>query len=354
MDYGNEEELPYNQLRPLDPKFCDLPCQAVNCSLKNVRPFSQLPDVWCNHVCAWFSSLLLGKSIQVSVSEYKSPNPVALEIFLPQKELKESVLANFVFCDNILKGDSIIPLSSFMDCVGLSSLHPRLENGGVLHYTDLPPLIIRLNASQEFTCLMSHVSGEMLFYVHPVQEDLAHNMNFINDQLYSHHSTEQHCVQMPCEDIKCGNICSSYSVELQQWCRGIITSIKTEVSGEKLECLVFFLDYGVSEWRDSSKLFNLINSLRRYPSQVVCCNFKEVTRKGECKAGTTHVLSNPKVAGCVSGAYECLISQIHISECVHFMRKATEEKQLFVVVNEKGDLFLFRLIAHLIRIILFL
>ena len=42
VDYGNQEQLPLTHLRPLEPQFCQLPCQALHCSLTGVHPVPHL------------------------------------------------------------------------------------------------------------------------------------------------------------------------------------------------------------------------------------------------------------------------------------------------------------------------
>lgn len=330
--------LLFSELQPLDPQFRVLPCQAIQCCLENTLPFSPSTGVWSSHVCDWFSSLLLGMTIEVSISE-STPNGVSLEILLPQEQLEKSILPNVIQGGDYLDKQSMIPLSLFMASLRLSTRPHDMKSDDKranCHISSLQPLLVNLNAAGEFTCLMSHVADELHFYIHPVQEDLAHTMNLINDVLYSHYSAETNRVHLSPENIKCGNVCCVYSMELQHWCRGAITSIKTDISGGVLTCLIFHLDYGVSEWMESSNVFTLVEHLCEYPSQVVCCSFKEVTADGCLEQGNI-VLINPDIKGFVENTYTCSITRGEIlSECSHFMRAATQEKQLFVVVKENG------------------
>lgn len=47
VDYGNREQLTLSNLRPLEPQFCQLPCQSLLCSLSGLQamphPFFTLP-----------------------------------------------------------------------------------------------------------------------------------------------------------------------------------------------------------------------------------------------------------------------------------------------------------------------
>lgn len=331
VDYGNEETLPLSELQPLHSQFRILPSQAIQCCLANVLPFSLSTAVWSNHICDWFSSLLLGTTIEVSICE-SSLNQVSLEIILPREQLMKSILLNVTRHNDCLDKHSTVPLSLFMNSICLSTRPCDMIERAISHISALPPLVIRFNASREFTCLMSSVADKMHFYVHPVQEDLAHTMNLINDVLSNHYTHELNRIHFSPESIKYGNVCCIHSAELNHWCRGVITSIKTDLSGGPLTCSVFLLDYGVSEWVESSDVFILVKPLCEYPSQVVCCCFEEIS--ADC-AG--EVLLSPDINGVSSNTYKCLITQGKIlSECAHFMRAATDEKQLFVVVKQNG------------------
>lgn len=255
-----------------------------------------------------------------------SADRLLLEILLPRDQLEKFILPKVrELCASA--GD--VPLSLFMDSAGLSRKSLDVD---CAHISGLPPLLVQLNAGREFTCLMSHVADQLHFYVHPVQEDLANTLSLINDVLCDHYSVDQHRQQLPREDVKCGQICCMYSSELRHWCRGVVTSLKTELADGVLTCLIFHLDYGLSEWMETSDLFVLIESLRGYSSQVLCCHFEEVA--AECSAA---VLLNPDIKSLRSDVYSCSIPRGHnLSECAQFMQRAAEEKQLFVVVKEKG------------------
>lgn len=333
--------LSFTQLRPLDPKFCALPCQAINCSLKNVCPPNQ-PELWWEHVlCDWFSSLLLGKNIQVTISE--SLDVTLLEVFLPYKEVERSTFLNLVLEDEFVNKD-LIPLSLFMGSIGLPCVNDsdkKLNNvgdGDILHIAHLPPLIVKLDTAQEFTCLMSHVADQMHFYVHPVQEHLVHDTNSINAEIGDHYSISANRTQLPPDSMKCGSLCCIFSSEFQQWCRGVVVSVKSDQSGIQPKCLILFIDYGGSEWMDSSKVFTLIKSLSVYPPQVVCCCFEEVTADNsgtEAKASFKLPLGNPDFGDFNTGSS---VSRKDLSsKSVEFIKRATEEKQLFVVVKGKGQ-----------------
>lgn len=343
MDYGNEERLLFNQLRPLHSDFSTLPCQALHCSFPS-QQLSHPSDLWYELVFDWFSSLLLGKIVKIVASEEVGSDVVCVEVFVPHEEIRRSTLLNLILREDLLKNDFVL-LSSFMDSMGLSIVDKELSNGvedDFIHISHLPPLVVKLNSSQEFTCLMSHVTDDMHFYVHPVQENLAHEMTFISNQLCDHYSTEENCVQLSSEHVQCGSVCCVFSADFQQWCRGVIVGLKREQCGTgNPECLVFYLDYGGSEWMESCKVFPLVKSLRRLASQVVCCSFDEVTAnssRGGVSSTRKTLLTNPDLGSFETpNNYVCSVVQRDlVSKGVCFISSATEGKQLFVIVKENG------------------
>lgn len=297
----------------------------------------------------WFSSCLLGKNVKIVSSEKEGSSEVAsVEVLVPREEIMRSTLLNLVLRDDLLKND-FIPLSSFMDSVGLCGMDSGVDrvvrNGfedDFVHISHLPPLVVKLNSSQEFTCLMSHVTDDIHFYVHPVQENLAHDMTFVSNQLCDHYSTKEKCVQLSTEHVQCGSVCCVYSADFQQWCRGVIVGLKREHCGTgNPECLIFYLDYGGSEWMESSKVFPLVNYLRRLASQVVCCSFDEITAnssRGGVVSARKALLTNPDLGSFETpNNYVCSVVQRDlVAKGVSFISAATEGKQLFVIVKENG------------------
>lgn len=378
VDYGNQEIIPFSRIQPIDERFCRLPCQAINCSL-NVYPFQQQSclahphnDVWSDTISAWLSSLLLGKSIEVSISDCLQPNQVLLEAFLPNQDLKDSVFTNFY--DNDTLSQDVLSLSLFMSAVGFScsngdarkiledhscsreSLalaacvkedYDGLSSGsfGVsnIRISSLPPLVLKLNSSLEFTCLVSHITEDLLIYIHPVQADLACVINYINDTLHDHYSAEENRIRLTSNELKCGSICVIYSIEFQQWCRGSIVSIRSDItSEEKVRCLIFFIDYGGSELVDISDIFCLINSLSGYPAQAVCCNLDV-----KCAGSSRRIMSNPDI--------KCDVENVPISkkiekfllQCVNFLQHITDDRQLVGVLKGEGKYYFQYLVAFL-------
>lgn len=336
VDYGNTECVPHHSLQPLHSRFCHLPCQAIFSGLNSISPTytvhkSSYDSMWSDHICEWFSSLLLGKSIEILVIKSESQDHVFLEIFLPLNQLMHSILSNF---DCFNSSSLLIPLSSFMYSTGLSCINGQGKRN--LHVRDLPPLVVKLNSSQDFTCLISHVADKMHFYVHPVQADLAFCMTVIAETLQNHYSVKENCVEILSEDMKYGSLCAVYSKVFNQWCRGVITCTKNVgTSGRTVKCLVFFLDYGGLEWIELFNVFVLVESLVVYPAQVICCCFEEVAAGIE--GNDELYLTNPDVGKTDEDCYSCrIVKQECIDAGIKFLRALSNEDQLIVLVKGEG------------------
>lgn len=331
------EEVSLDRLRPLHHKFCSLPCQALYCCLESVFPLlKECSGAWSSSVCEWFANLLLGKTVEVTTAESTDYDLVLLDLSLALSDVKKSVFPCCIF--DLDFNNDYVQLSSIMKSIGLSvtgnyQVPSTSCEQDIVHVSDLPPLVVKLNSYLEFTCLVSHVADEAHVYVHPIQEDLARGMTFIDDELFDHYSSEENCISLPSEYLKCGVLCAMYSTLFQQWCRGMIIRIKSELGEDKPLCLIFSLDFGGMEWIDACKVFFLKSSVRMYPSQVVCCNFEEIT-------GGDHdleVLVNPDIAGLAQNCYVSSVGRKDtLSRCVNFLKHFTEEKKLFCVVRGKG------------------
>lgn len=354
MDYGNQEVLLYNTLRRLDPKFFQLPCQAIICDLFNALP-ADPSGTWTDEVCAWFTDVILGTSLRVSITSCSAPNVVSLEVFLPTHQLMNSVVANFNLRSKDFDQD-FVALTTFMQHVGLSKSadcpsHLSVSDASSIQKThkelscsnisDLPPLVVKLDELNQFTCLMSVVSKDMLLYVHPAQVSVAHSITVLDEILQSHYSAEENRVALPTGYVKSGSLCALYSREFQEWCRAVIVAVHGDFSsGDKLSCLVFFLDHGGSLWEESSQLFTLAPALCIYPALVICCDLTGYKDRGIDEG-------SPRVNFEVSTTSYCSTKLEKLAlECADSVSAVIENKPLIAVVKvEKGNVHFLLLIS---------
>jgi len=314
VDYGNEELLEVSAVRHLHPKFCSLPVQAIKCSMKNIEPLN-LSASWTEEVTFWFTSLLYGSSITISIRGVNGPNSVHVDALVPASQLTHSLLTNFdPLSDCNGQSSDSLSVSQFMCNTGLamfgettlpsevsseeeisseeevsseeaesgnlqSTSLPVKESSMCCGLSDLPSLVVKLTESNEFVCMVSMVSmvsNDMHMYVHPADSSVAHNISSLQAALQDHYCQEVNRVPVPSCALKNGNLCVVFSQEFEEWCRVVIVAVQSDLSTEiGLNCLVFFIDYGGSMWDSSGNLFCLTPSLTKYPATVVCCVLKD-------------------------------------------------------------------------------
>jgi len=99
VDYGNQEEVALSSLRPLDPRFVHLPCQAIKCSLK-IKPFVEIssPELkgsgipqWPKHTKKWFKSILVGRQVTAMFLSTNTSNHAQVDIAISREMLLSSL-----------------------------------------------------------------------------------------------------------------------------------------------------------------------------------------------------------------------------------------------------------------------
>ena len=273
-------------------------------------------------------------------------NTTSVEAFLPTERLMESVVVNFDLKSEDFKR-KVMSLTSFMQHVGMSkntscnnlrvsgafeSSSPDVLNSNHNHkeayfpsISNLLPLVIKLDKSKHFRCLLSVVSKDMFVYVHPVELSVAHNMITMEETLLDHYNVAENRVAMSCEHLKCGKLCVVYSSGIQKWCRGVVVVIQSDLSsGDDSNCLIFYLDYGGHDWVKSSQLCALTHELGEYPAQVVCLDLIGSTERGRPRVNpemaikrfvSREELEEPATK-CISSVAEAIENRILVADVV--------------------------------------
>lgn len=455
VDYGNHEQLPLTYLRPLEPRFCQLACQGLVCSLVNVGPAIQLPtsngrsalqDTWPPECCTWFTKLLVGKSANMTVLHCGRCNDLTVDVNLPSDVLlsAESLdnfpihpipnlssyrqlvtplsLTSFMISTGIariqdlsvsllLEAPSVLssdvslatfanapftvptlnsmpapsgvlatttmtatttsPLPSKLQqsdvkavgqsevsvsippicstrsdqevdehscesehCGGttsketLSKLQPEMMsevNNAVptrvsqldkcspkLDACDslgkLPPLLLQLGSSDEFTLLMSHVVSPSKFFVHLVEEKSASEMVSLTEGLNSHYSQHANRIPLLPEQVEIGTLCCIQSPDDGQWCRGLITSVRKSAHSSPKDVHIFYLDYGDSTQTTTEAVMILDHTFHHFSAQCICCVLDAIQapRSSEAKVKGSPFIdtSSQSTIGSKSSSYD--------------------------------------------------
>lgn len=336
IDYGNEEQLSLDRLKILEESFCDLPCQSVSCYLVSIDPFDHLEKEvhWQESMNIWIEMLLLGRAVDICVltsnecgqygidimvekealmgSEYFArylPLPAECSVQLLGVETQESVvkLTSFLLstcipkmvqsCDleavtanvqkvskvpstsskeeisihyNIEKNEARVNLKCFIEHVEADSkyivpLYPR-------RYSQLLPLVVHLNGMSEFPVLVSYVVNAKEFYVHPIQEHIAHGILSLSQILNHHYSSQEKVNLFPVGSSSflkdaCG-LCCIQSPDDEKWYRGVILS----VCDSEGTCSIQLLDFGDTLFVPIQNLYKLEKQFFCYPPLAICCS----------------------------------------------------------------------------------
>ena len=150
--------------------------------------------------------------------------------------------------------------------------------------SDLAPLSLQLGSCNDFTILMSHIVSPSKFFVHLVEEKSASEMVSLTEEMNDHYSQPSNCVPLVPEQLTVGTLCCLQSPDDDQWCRGLIISVKPSTEASLKEVNIFFLDYGDSIQIRSDMLMELDKKFHQLPAQCICCALSDI--QPPCPSGT--------------------------------------------------------------------
>ena len=205
------------------------------------------------------------------------------------------------------------------------------DSGQLLATTScLKPLSIELGPTSDFTFLVSHVVSPTEFYVHPIQENIAHGMSRVTESLLKHYSilsNQCHISQSTLSTKLADNsgskvLCAVQCPDDEQWYRGVISASPQE--GDT--CLVQLLDFGECIRVSLGNVFELAEEFCDFPSEAVCCSLGSVE-------------SSPSALG-NSGVNSSDTCAQDIDKLVcDFLRNTATSRQLVACVKLEGELF---------------
>ena len=340
VDYGNHESLPLHQIRVLDQRFSLFPRQALQCTLAGIEltPLCCSSgdgfhnSEWCLQVLAWIKSLIFEKPVDLIVYRFLEGNQVEVDVCVPLQAILSSeslsALPSSISADRVVtytrnKTCSNFSLLSMMqsfklavplgtadhsltknqqlkDCeptlgageqVGLptSASDPPSDNcsaknsasspdGSVQRPEALPPMLIQVEESGEFTVCVSHVITPGNFYVYPIQESCVRQMNDICNTMSNYFG--EGCVQSTqTHKQPVGELCCVQSPQDGEWCRGTITNVVEKEGVKKYQ--VLHIDFGDLQWYMANQLKPVPEYLYQYPAQAIHCSLRDVCPCGK-------------------------------------------------------------------------
>ena len=339
---------------------------------------------WSPQILQWLHNLIAEKPVDLTIYHFLEENRVEVDVFVPPEAIHSSEsLATLPTCipaNNITStckkemNGSKISLLSTMRSLGLAVLpvnsdhtfktvtnsssnhwfakcepfptvkkesvsHECNVNGGdknqdgilstinsFLEPNTLPPLLIHLDKSGEFTVIVCHIVNPESFYVYPLQESIASQFNTLCSSLHDDFSED--CIQPThFPEYLVGDLCCVWSAQDGDWFRGIIMDVNEDHGVSKY--LVHHFDHGDSIWYLSSEIKVLPEDFHCYPAQAVHCALFDVHAPGnkQLEASSIHYENDTDSEGWKK-------------KTVERFKQLTDRPHLVAYIKSKSELFI--------------
>ncbi|GFT20671.1 tudor domain-containing protein 1 [Nephila pilipes] len=256
VDYGNINSVPKDTLKPLDPKFLDIPPYAIRCKLNGITSTN---DQWSDVAIEAFQDMVL--NCQLGITFISKDIPAIVNISKEDKDVAQSLidmeLANVDTCpetEEAYADDHLTTVEDQLHSLPSDLSYPQRK----LSSSKLPVKISYVDSYDKFYVTPLELSTELdtvmktLEILYSPSDDTASNSTktSVPDVL------EDPCVSLPCV--------AKYS-EDGAWYRAVISDIE----GENI--YVYFVDYGNSEVSSLKNLRPLTPELIKIPPIAIEC-----------------------------------------------------------------------------------
>ena len=261
IDYGNSEVVSSNQLRPLKPEFCKLPCQALKCRLNGSEVYTCTKgkqDV--------FSNLILNNEFCVTCTSVSREGNCAVDMKRMDDFVDMMVLAidKKIFVPKSAE-TKFLPAEDKIKSVPLSVVFTDLK---IVFPDDVTP-----DSFHDVT--VSHVESPSLLFCQfslYMARHLEVLMSAMQDHYMSESSSSYTCLNSG--NCKVGMfIAAQYSAD-DLWYRAVVMAV------QKSDAEVYFVDYGNRELAPFSRLKPLHPEFAKLPAQAIPCCLAEVAPSG--------------------------------------------------------------------------
>uniref|UniRef100_A0A7N8WS55 Tudor domain containing 1 n=1 Tax=Mastacembelus armatus TaxID=205130 RepID=A0A7N8WS55_9TELE len=297
IDFGNEENVPVDRVRPLPANikpFC--PC-AMECRIAGVVPVA---GKWSGECCIAVRQLLAHKTMTVRVVESVGNGHLhVVDILLSiGKHLSTFLLEHGYAAKEIVNATPTEQEINAMMCASLENFR-RLSNGKDSNTWAQPPEPLTQAVGDSFSVVITHFQSPDEIVVQKVE-----NAGLIQElQL----KLREQCCQLPAPPNfrpAPGTVCCAQFSEDKQWYRAKVLAY----SSEERVC-VGYLDFGNSEEVELGHLRPISTSLLDPPMQAMRCGLAGVQPIGEswsedCLLVLQRRVSNRILRVEIQGAYE--------------------------------------------------
>ncbi|KAM7381616.1 hypothetical protein PAMA_012453 [Pampus argenteus] len=269
IDFGNEENVPVNRIRPLAANIQPLcPC-AMECRIAGVVPVT---DNWSDESCFAVRQLLASKTVTVKVVEtLENGRLYSVDILLSMgKRLSTFLIEHGYAAEETV---NVIPTEQEMNAMMSASLENfrRLSDGKDANTWAQPPELLTQAVGDSFTVVVTHFQSPNKIVVQKVEN--AGEIQELQLKL------REHCCQVPAPQNfrpAPGTVCCAQFSEDKQWYRAKVLAY----TADERVCVDFF-DFGNSEEVDLGQLQPISTSLLALPMQAMPCGLAGVQPVGE-------------------------------------------------------------------------
>lgn len=269
IDFGNEENVPFERIRPLAAKLQEFgPC-AIECCISGVVPAAKTWSVKC---CIATRQLLEGKTMTVKVFEtLDNGSTHAVEIVLSKGNTVSSFLLEHEYAlkDVVNKTPSEQDIKAMVDA-SLENFR-RCSVGKDDNSWATVPETLTQAVGDSFSVVATHIQSPEKIVVQKVD-----NAAIIQELQMN---LREHCSQVSASSLfrpAPGTVCCASFSEDKQWYRAKVLAY----SSEERVC-VGYLDFGNSEEVDLNNLRPISQSLLATPMQAMTCGLAGVQPVGE-------------------------------------------------------------------------
>ncbi|XP_028990018.2 tudor domain-containing protein 1 [Betta splendens] len=309
IDFGNEEDVPVERIRPLASNFKQFcPC-AIQCRIAGVEPVG---DNWSDECCFAVRQMLAGKAISVRLVDILENLIHVVDVQLSVgKQLSTFLIEHSYAAEDTVSGS--LTEQDIKDIESASWDNFKLQSSG----TDdnswaQPPEPLTQAVGDSFSVVVTHFQSPSEITVQKL--DNARLIQELQLQL------REHCNQVPSSQNfrpAPGTVCCAQFSEDKQWYRAKVLGY----SSDKGVC-VGYLDFGNCEEVGLERLQPISSSLLALPMQAMRCGL----------AGVQPI--------CKTWSEECLLTlQRRVSNRILRIeiQAADEGKALVAMIDEASD-----------------
>ncbi|XP_038866198.1 tudor domain-containing protein 1 [Salvelinus namaycush] len=270
IDFGNEEDVTLDRIKPLAASIEPIPPCALECSVAGITPVT---DSWMGVCCMAVRQLVAGKSLTLTVVDtQENDRTYAVDILLTPIGKQ---LSTFLMDQGYAVREDVNKKRSEQDVDSLVSA--SLENfrrqsvGKNENMEAQPPDPLTQGLGDTFAAMVTHLQSPYDIICQKLD-----NASVIQEL---HLKLRDHCSQAPASQNfrpAPGTVCCSLFYEDNQWYRAKVLAYSSE---EKV--CVGYIDFGNSEEVELSRLCSISSELLALPMQAIPCTLAGVRPTAE-------------------------------------------------------------------------